>query len=155
MLVVGSSLARAFGIVGAAGLVRYRAKVSDPKDAGVMLSTLAVGLASGVGIWMIAIFATVFILGVLWVIESFEPKAKHEFALTVKSKDPTVVKAKLEELLSHNRVNFELRSATEEQLVYEVKMPIAKKTDHLSEMILKLDPQHVTGVEWDEKKAKT
>src|SRR5262249_16125307 len=34
MLVVGSSLARAFGIVGAAGLVRYRAKIEDPKDAG-------------------------------------------------------------------------------------------------------------------------
>src|SRR6185503_11483584 len=42
MLVVGASLARAFGIVGAAGLVRYRAKIEDPKDAGVMLSTLAV-----------------------------------------------------------------------------------------------------------------
>ena len=49
MLVVGTNLARAFGVVGAAGLVRYRAKVEDPKDAGVMLSTLAVGLASGVG----------------------------------------------------------------------------------------------------------
>ena len=47
MLVVGSSLARAFGIVGAAGLVRYRAKIDDPKDAGVMLSTLAIGLAVG------------------------------------------------------------------------------------------------------------
>ena len=41
MLVVGTNLARAFGVVGAAGLVRYRAKVEDPKDAGVMLSTLA------------------------------------------------------------------------------------------------------------------
>src|ERR1041385_5440544 len=30
MLVVGSSLARAFGVVGAAGLVRYRAKIEDP-----------------------------------------------------------------------------------------------------------------------------
>ena len=48
MLVVGSSLARAFGVVGAAGLVRYRSKIDDPKDAGVMLSTLAVGLACGV-----------------------------------------------------------------------------------------------------------
>ena len=37
MLVVGASLARAFGIVGAASLVRYRAKVDDPKDAGIML----------------------------------------------------------------------------------------------------------------------
>ena len=45
MLVVGQSLARAFGIVGAAGLVRYRAKIDDPKDAGVMLSTRAGGRA--------------------------------------------------------------------------------------------------------------
>jgi hypothetical protein len=49
MMVVGSSLARAFGIVGAAGLIRYRAKIEDPKDAVVMLSTLTIGLASGVG----------------------------------------------------------------------------------------------------------
>ena len=68
MLVVGSSLARAFGIVGAAGLVRYRARIADPKDAGVMLSTLAVGLASGVGLWLLAVFGTAFILGVLWVV---------------------------------------------------------------------------------------
>jgi hypothetical protein len=33
MLVVGASLARAFGIVGAANLIRYRAKIDDPKDA--------------------------------------------------------------------------------------------------------------------------
>lgn len=32
MLVVGTSLARAFGIVGAAGLVRYRSKIDDPKE---------------------------------------------------------------------------------------------------------------------------
>src|SRR5207237_8175973 len=55
MLVVGSSLARAFGIVGAAGLVRYRARIEDPKDAGVMLSTLSIGLASGVVLWVPAV----------------------------------------------------------------------------------------------------
>ena len=43
MLVVGSSLARAFGIVGAANLIRYRAKIDDPKDAGVMLGRLPSG----------------------------------------------------------------------------------------------------------------
>src|SRR5207244_5513339 len=87
MLVVGSSLARAFGIVGAAGLVRYRAKIEDPKDAGVMLSTLAVGLACGVGLWLLALFATVFVLGLLWVVESFEPKATQLFVLKLKAKD--------------------------------------------------------------------
>src|SRR5439155_7207594 len=87
MLVVGASLARAFGIVGAAGLVRYRAKIDNPKDAGVMLCTLAIGLASGVGLWMLAVFATVFILGTLWIVESFEPKATQLFILKLKAKD--------------------------------------------------------------------
>src|SRR6266480_3289035 len=88
MLVVGTNLARAFGVVGAAGLVRYRSKIEDPKDAGVMLSTLAVGLAAGVGLWMLAIFATAFILVVLWVVESFEPTATQVFTLKVSAKDP-------------------------------------------------------------------
>jgi uncharacterized membrane protein YhiD involved in acid resistance len=62
MIVVGTSLARAFGVVGAAGLVRYRAKVDDPKDAGVMLTTLAIGLASGIGVYGLAVFATLFLM---------------------------------------------------------------------------------------------
>src|SRR6266853_6294989 len=97
MLVVGSSLARAFGIVGAAGLVRYRARIEDPKDAGVMLSTLAIGLAAGVGLWLLALFATVFVLGLLWLVESFEPKATQLFTLEVKVKEPAAFKPKLEE----------------------------------------------------------
>ena len=40
MLVVGNSISRAFGIVGAAGLVRYRSTIDDPKEAVVMLCAL-------------------------------------------------------------------------------------------------------------------
>jgi hypothetical protein len=154
MLVVGSSLARAFGIVGAAGLVRYRAKIDDPKDAGVMLSTLAVGLAAGVGLWMIATFATAFILAMLFVIESLEPAALKTFELKVKAKDPTTLKPKIEDLLKRNRLEFELRTSTSEEVCYEVKVPLDKKTDRLSNVILKLDPENTEGVEWDEKKEK-
>jgi uncharacterized membrane protein YhiD involved in acid resistance len=154
MLVVGSSLARAFGIVGAAGLVRYRAKIEDPKDAGVMLSTLAVGLAAGVGLWMIATFATAFILAMLFVIESLEPIAVKTFELKVKAKDTAPLKPKLEELLKRNRLEFELRTSTSEEVCYEVKLPLDKHTDRLSNVILKLDPENTNGVEWDEKKEK-
>jgi hypothetical protein len=154
MLVVGSSLARAFGIVGAAGLVRYRAKIDDPKDAGVMLSTLAVGLAAGVGLWMIATFAAVFILGVLWVIESVEPKARQLFLLTVKAKDPAALKPKLDEILARNRLEYELRTTSTEEVCYEVKLPFDKKTDRLSNAILRLESGTATAVEWEEKKNK-
>jgi uncharacterized membrane protein YhiD involved in acid resistance len=128
MLVVGTSLARAFGIVGAAGLVRYRARIADPKDAGVMLSTLAIGLAAGVGLWMLAVFATVFILGLLWVIESFE-KARTHFLLTVKAKDPAALRPRIEEVLGRYHLAFDLRTASNEEVCYEVRVPMDKKTD--------------------------
>ena len=65
MLVVGASLARAFGIVGAANLIRYRSKIEDPKDAVVMLCALAVGLACGVGLYALSVFSTVFMVAAL------------------------------------------------------------------------------------------
>ena len=154
MLVVGSSLARAFGIVGAAGLVRYRAKIEDPKDAGVMLSTLAVGLASGVGMWLLATFATGFILLVLWIVESFEPKAKKLFTLKVKAKDPAALKPRLEQLLTRNHVRFELRGTSTEELHYEVRIPFDRKSDGLTDAILALDSDNATAAELEEKKDK-
>src|SRR6187401_3597120 len=57
IVVVGENLARAFAIVGAAGLVRYRARIKDPKDAGVMLVALAVGLTVGSGAYLFAAIA--------------------------------------------------------------------------------------------------
>jgi Domain of unknown function (DUF4956)/MgtC family len=154
MLVVGSSLARAFGIVGAAGLVRYRAKIADPKDAGVMLSTLAVGLAAGVGLWMLAVFSTVFILLVLWIVESFEPKALQAFSLKVKAKDPIALRPRIEDLLTRNRIAHELRTESKDELTFEVQVPINRKTDGLSDAILKIDPEKEIGVQWEEKKEK-
>ncbi len=154
MLVVGSSLARAFGIVGAAGLVRYRAKVEDTKDAGVMLSTLAVGLASGVGLWMLALFSTVFFLAVLWVVESLEPRATQLFMLKIRSKNPTGLKPRVEKLLSRYRAPYEVRSVTKEELVYELRWPIDRKTDRASEALLALGGgDSDTAVVWEEKKA--
>lgn len=156
MLVVGASLARAFGIVGAAGLVRYRAKIEDPKDAGVMLSTLAIGLASGVGLWMLATFSTAFILVILWVVESFEPTARLLFELKVKRKDSIALKTGIEELLTRHRLEHEFRSATTDEVCYEVKIPIDRrsKINRITDTILKLNADEETGVEWEEKKEK-
>ena len=153
MLVVGTSLARAFGIVGAAGLVRYRAKIADPKDAGVMLSTLAIGLASGVGIWMLAVFTTVFVVGLLWFVESFE-NARAAFDLKIEAKDPAALRPAVEELLARNRLEFSMRTISNEEVIYEVQLPIDKKTDRLSNAILKIDPENATGVEWKKKEKK-
>jgi len=154
MLVVGASLARAFGIVGAAGLIRYRAKIDDPKDAGVMLSTLAIGLASGVGLYLFAIFATVFVLGVLLVIESIDPEPYSLFDLAITAKDSASLKESIEGALRRRRIPFELRSTSTEEICYEVKLPLGTRTDKVSDALMSLKPAQSVNVKWEQKKDK-
>jgi len=152
MLVVGASLARAFGIVGAAGLVRYRAKVEDPKDAGVMLATLAIGLACGVGLYVFAIFAAVFVLGVLLVIESIDPAPYLLFQLAITTKDSTHLKKSIESLLHFREIPYELLSTSDDKITFEVKLPPTLHTDVISEALVRLEPTQQLDVKWEHKK---
>jgi uncharacterized membrane protein YhiD involved in acid resistance len=154
MLIVGASLARAFGIVGAANLIRYRAKIDDPKDAVVMLVTLSLGLACGVELYGLAAFAAVFIMAVLWVVESLEPESTKLFDLKVTTEDPASIRSNVESILRRYHVKYELRTAGAKDLVYETELPFNTRTDRVANAILLLDPKQETEVAWDEKKKK-
>lgn len=156
MLVVGASLARAFGIVGAANLIRYRSKIDDPKDAVVMLAALAVGLATGVGLYALSAFSTVFLVVLLGIIESFEPKTGKAFDLKIKLGDETDERrAKIEAILERHKLQYELRTSSDEEVCYDVMVPIeTQTTDPVTDAILKLDPKGHGAVDWTEKKKK-
>jgi uncharacterized membrane protein YhiD involved in acid resistance len=151
MLVVGASLARAFGIVGAANLIRYRSKIDDPKDAVVMLCALSAGLASGVGLYGLAVVGTLFIVFCLWIIEGFEPQTRV-FELTVKMGDKTQeLRPKIEEVLRRYKARYELRTAAEDSVSYLVTAPRALRTDRVSNTMMELVPEGKGAVEWSEK----
>jgi uncharacterized protein DUF4956 len=152
MLIVGSSLARAFGIVGVASLIRYRAKIDDPKDAVVMLATLSMGLCSGVELYGLALFSTIFVLAILWVVESLEPEQRKTFDLKVVAPEPSTLRSEVEAILRRSNVRFELRSAGARDLVYETQLPFSVRTDRIANAILQLQPGHETEVSWEEKK---
>jgi uncharacterized membrane protein YhiD involved in acid resistance len=155
MLVVGASLARAFGIVGAANLIRYRSKIEDPKDAVVMLCALAVGLASGVGLYSLAAFSTMFLVAALWVIESFEPQVQNRFELSIRLGENTDEKRPgIEAVLSRQRIRYQLRTMSDEALGYDVRVPIWADTKQVTDALLKLDASGHGAVEWTEKKLK-
>lgn len=154
MLVVGASLARAFGIVGAASLVRYRAKIADPKDAAVMLVALGLGLACGVGIYTTAAIGAGFVLGVLWLLESIEPVPRREYLLSVTGKDVDELRDGVESVLRRNRIRYELRTTGNEELGYDVLVPAGRKTDALSNAIVALDRSGEATVEWKPAKGK-
>ena len=151
-MVVAESLARAFAIVGAAGLVRYRANIEDPKDAGVLLVALALGLMTGTGLVLLAVFSCAFVIGVLWLLESLEPLDRMQFDLTVGTKDASDVRQRVDHALQRKGVQFELRGSSATELRYDVSMPLNKRLGKLTKTIRGFDKRDKISVDWALKK---
>jgi uncharacterized membrane protein YhiD involved in acid resistance len=122
----------------------------------VMLGTLSVGLVSGVGLYALTTFSTVFLVALLWVIESSAPKTLKHFSLTVKAgKDSDALRPKIEAILKRFKLEFELRTSSDEEVCYDAQVPLEVQTDRITNAILRLDPDGHAAVEWSEKKTKT
>jgi hypothetical protein len=64
MLIVGSNIARAFTLVGALSIVRFRNAVKETRDVGFIFFAMAIGMACGTRFYLLAIIAT-FVICVL------------------------------------------------------------------------------------------
>lgn len=58
IMVIGNNLARAFGLVGALSVVRFRHAVKNTQDIVFVFLALAIGMASGVGFYAVALVGT-------------------------------------------------------------------------------------------------
>jgi len=66
MLVIGSNIARAFSLVGALSIIRFRNAVKDTRDVGYIFFAMAIGMACGTRFYLLAIVATLIISFILW-----------------------------------------------------------------------------------------
>lgn len=161
MIIVGDNAARAFGIFAAVSLVRFRTNIRDPKEITVLLISMALGLASGVGRWDLALVLTFFSLVVLWILEWREPEQVfRSMELKVTTTNVVSTQRALREVFKTHGFDKELRAidreATEESpgsIVYAVDVSPMISTDEISADILAIDGQSVRGIEWDQKKS--
>jgi uncharacterized membrane protein YhiD involved in acid resistance len=70
MLVIGNNLARAFGLVGAMSIIRFRTAVRDVMDIVFIFFSLSIGMAAGVGLNSVAIIGTLFICMIIILLDS-------------------------------------------------------------------------------------
>jgi uncharacterized membrane protein YhiD involved in acid resistance len=61
MLIIGSNIARAFTLVGALSIIRFRNAIKETRDVGFVFLTMAVGMACGTRFYLLAMFMTVFL----------------------------------------------------------------------------------------------
>ena len=83
IMIIGNNLARAFALVGALSIIRFRTVVKDTKDTAFIFWSLAVGMASGTGSYFLAISGTIFlsIIAIILHKTNFGSFIKSEFIL--------------------------------------------------------------------------
>ena len=65
MLIIGSNIARAFSLVGALSIIRFRNAVKETRDVGYMFVAMAIGMAAGTRFYVLATIATAFLSAML------------------------------------------------------------------------------------------
>jgi uncharacterized membrane protein YhiD involved in acid resistance len=86
MLIIGSNIARAFTLVGALSIVRFRHAVKEPRDIAFVFSAMAIGMACGTRFYMLAVFATLCLSAAIMTMEklNFFAKVVRERILIVR-----------------------------------------------------------------------
>lgn len=161
MMVVGDNAARAFAIFAAASLVRFRTNIRDPKEITVLLISLALGLAAGVGRWDLGIALCLFALGLLWLLEFNESEqVVRSMELTVKTRNTEKTQEILKKIFRRMKLDAEVRELDPPDekneigcIVYYLNLRLNLSTDRLSDRILAADPDNIEKIQWSKTKS--
>ena len=161
MLIVGDNTARAFAIFAAVSLVRFRTNIRDPKEITVLLISLALGLAAGVGRWDLGIALCLFALTLLWMLEFNESSQSYRsMELCVKTRAPDQTQDILKKIFKRQKIDAEVREMVPADngkpigsITYYLNLPLNLTTDTLSDRILSADRENTEGIQWSKTKS--
>jgi len=88
MLIVGSNIARAFALVGALSIIRFRNAVKQTRDVGFIFFTMAVGMAVGTKFYLLAVVTAVVICLVILIMTRFNWYARRVVSQILKVQVP-------------------------------------------------------------------
>jgi len=88
MLIVGSNIARAFALVGALSIIRFRNAVKETRDVGFIFFTMAIGMAVGTKFYLLAVIAAVVISLAILIMTRFNWYARRAVSQILKVRVP-------------------------------------------------------------------
>jgi len=143
MLVVGSNIARAFSLVGALSIIRFRNAVKETRDVGFIFFTMAIGMAVGTRFYLLAVIGAVIISLVILLMTRFDWYAREMNSQILRIQipngapfdemfDPSFLRyTRTSELISVDSVY----NGTMTELTYSIGM---KKSNRIEEFITEL-----------------
>lgn len=157
MLIIGSNIARAFTLVGALSIVRFRNAVKDTRDVGYIFFAMAIGMAAGTRFYLLATIATVLIAFILWGMSTLNLFAKDVREQILKIRLPADMRyeALFEQVFDRYLANYHLiavetvQAGTQTELIYGIELKRQGDSQALMEALRQLNDNNkvslVTG----------
>lgn len=153
MIIIGNSLARAFGIAGAAAIIRFRTPVDDPRDTTILFLLLALGMAAGIGALPVAGVGTLALCALLPALDWFTGVTPRTASVECTAKGPEFPVQEVRSVFDRMGIPAEAREHVTgdiPRIKYVVSLAPAHRLEDLTEALIR--DAHLTGVAWDVRK---
>ena len=150
IMIIGNNLARAFALVGALSIIRFRTVVKDTKDTAYIFWSLASGMAAGTGSYFLAIAGNVILSLIAYILfkTNYGSIVKSEFILQfrIQSGDKKISDRYNQILSKHTKTQTLLSSeSSDDQKSIKVSLDIIMKND-LNQNILVEEISSIEGL---------
>jgi anti-anti-sigma factor len=154
MIIIGNNVARAFGIAGAASIIRFRTPVDDPKDVTILFLLMSLGMATGLGQFAVAGLGTAFLCVALLTVDRFAARNMRIMSVEILASGRQFPTTHVEEVFARNQIVFEPREISQSDDVtvkYLTWLDPKASLDELSSQLMASDAG-VQSVSWEHPK---
>ena len=134
MLIIGSSIARAFGIAGAASIIRFRTPVEDARDITVLFILMGLGMAAGLGGFAVAGLGTMFLCAMFPLLNTFSSARPRQMIVDIEAKGREIPVDHIQKVFAVNHVTFEPREVSQGDDATARYLTTLAPTDSLEEL---------------------
>jgi len=134
MIIIGNSVARAFGIAGAASVIRFRTPVEDARDITILFILMGLGMAAGLGALAVAGMGTLFLCAMIPILNIFSSERPRTMMVEIISEDRDFPTAHVHHVFAVNGIVFEPREVSQGDEATAKYLTTLRPTDSLEDL---------------------
>jgi hypothetical protein len=154
MIIIGNSLARAFGIAGAAAIIRFRTPVDDPRDTTILFLLMALGMAAGIGALSLAGLGALCLCLLLPFLDRFSDPAPRIMTAELVARGSSFPLAHVQQAFARHGVTVEPREIAHGEparIKYRATMQAGVSLEELTTDLLR--DESIASLSWESKKS--
>jgi anti-anti-sigma factor len=154
MIIIGNSLARAFGIAGAASIIRFRTPVEDPKDVTILFLLMGLGMSAGLGAFAVSGLGTAFLCIALVALDHVSAQRARVMSVEIQAAGRAFPTTHVEGVFARNQIVWEPREISQSDDVtvkYHTWLDPRTSLEDLSSQLMS-DGAGVQAVAWEHPK---